>query len=172
MDSGNHRLNLAFWEVKMALLRYHTLTFFLANLVFLCRLGWSHRAFPRFFYQACGTLPHTLSPPGIAYVREKPSESCDTLFICIRLNLSSLFLACNCNRIFESLRGHEDDFTAFLISAPPYDLSLPSPRRLQHPSWPHELMSKWHLEIMNAADHREEAENRDTEIAKRKLRDG
>lgn len=111
----SHRLNVAFWEVKMVPLRYHT-----------------HRAKSQALLKSSGlsqfslsSLSHSLSFSGSC---ERETEwACDTLLICIRLHLSSLFLACNCNQIFVSLRGHEDDFALFLIYAPPYDLPLPSP---------------------------------------------
>lgn len=132
----------------------------LANRVFLRRC-WCHRASPSFLSEACSCL--TL------YLFFFPASFCcdcveklSELSVCIRLHLSP-FLACICNQIFESPTGHEDDLTVFLISCPSQQPSSsithpPPTPHLPHPSWPHELMSKWHLEIMNVADHQKDAE--------------
>lgn len=115
----------------------------LANRVFL-RQCWSHPDSPWFLYRArdselpCSFILFFLTPSPLR-VREGGAEwAC---FLSASVCICLLFLACNCNQISESLRGHENDFSIFPCSCPslwpPYSITP----RLQHPAWPHELMT-------------------------------
>lgn len=142
----------------MPLLRYHALTF-----QWICVSSGAVkviRLLPGFLYKACGSQLLRSSSffffPRLRLWREAETEHVLCICICIHL---LCFWPVNCNQILSLHEATETTLLRFSSRAPPCDLPPPSPFHLQRASWPHELMSKWHLEIMNVADHREDAEN-------------
>ena len=147
-----------------------TLQLFSSILVFLGRRP-SRRASPGFLYRAWGTQPpHSLSfffslLMRLCARKEEPERA--TLFICIYLLCFWAATVIKSRRLGWAMRTTLLYFSRALCA----DFPPPSSPR-QHPAWPHELMSKWHLEITNpAADHREDVENRYAEIAEGRDKD-
>ena len=141
----------------MSLLRYHALN--LKQICFSSGIAEVIRLLPGFLYKACGTQSFFFFfPPAIVKRSKRASMCCASASVCIHL---LCFWPVNCNQISSLHEATEMTLLRFSSRAPPCDLPPPSPLHLQRASWPHELMSKWHLEIMNVADHREDAERMD-----------
>lgn len=118
--------------------------------------GFSQVFFTKLVALSCFALHLFFFFPRLRLWREAETEHVLCICICIHL---LCFWPVNCNQILSLHEATETTLLRFSSRAPPCDLPPPSPFHLQRASWPHELMSKWHLEIMNVADHREDAEN-------------